>query len=141
MAPLALGTDGGGSSRRPPAHAGVVGFKPSYGAIPDSVGFPHAFNGIQVIAPITRTVADAELMFEALAGADPRDPDTLGFSLGAARPLHTLKIAVSPRLGLDTPVDDDVAQAFEHAVARLQAAGLTIERADPAWPKAPTRPR
>lgn len=134
MAPLALGTDGGGSSRRPPAHAGVVGFKPSYGAIPDSVGFPHAFNGIQVIAPITRTVADAELMFEALAGADARDPDTLGFTPGAARPLHTLKIAVSPRLGLDTPVDDDVAQAFEQAVARLQAAGLTIERADPQWP-------
>ena len=54
LAPLALGTDGGGSSRRPPAHVGVVGFKPSYGAIPDPFVSPHAFNGIQVIAPIAR---------------------------------------------------------------------------------------
>lgn len=134
MAPLALGTDGGGSSRRPPAHAGVVGFKPSFGAIPDAVGFPHAFNGIQVMAPITRTVADAELMFKAMVGADARDPESIGFTLNAARPLHTLRIAASPRLGLDVPVDDDVAQAFEQAVAQLQAAGLTIERADPTWP-------
>ena len=55
LAPLALGTDGGGSSRRPPAHVGVVGFKPSFGAIADPIGFPHAFIGLQAIAPIART--------------------------------------------------------------------------------------
>jgi len=59
LAPLALGTDGGGSSRRPPAHVGVVGFKPSFGAIADPIGFPHAFIGLQSIAPIARSVADA----------------------------------------------------------------------------------
>lgn len=135
MAPLALGTDGGGSSRRPPAHAGVVGFKPSFGAIPDAAGFPHAFHGVQVMAPITRTVADAELMFRALSGPDPRDPATLGFAIGSdARPLHTLRIAFSPRLGLNVPVDDDVAAAFDTAVSRLRAAGLSVERADPVWP-------
>lgn len=135
MAPLALGTDGGGSSRRPPAHAGVVGFKPSYGAIADAVGFPHAFQGIQVVAPITRTVADAELMFRATAGEDARDPDTLGFVLHPTRAVHTLRIGWSPRLGLDTPVDDDVAEGCERAVSRLQAAGFSIERADPVWPQ------
>ncbi len=135
MAPLALGTDGGGSSRRPPAHAGVVGFKPSFGAIPDAAGFPHAFPGIQVMAPITRTVDDAALMFRALCGPDPRDPDSMGFQCAAAEPLEGLRIAVSPRLGLDTPVDDDVAEAFEAAVARLRAAGLRIARQDPAWPE------
>jgi aspartyl-tRNA(Asn)/glutamyl-tRNA(Gln) amidotransferase subunit A len=134
MAPLALGTDGGGSSRRPPAHVGVVGFKPSYGAIPDAAGFAHAFNGIQVVAPITRTAADAALMFGVMAGPDPRDPGSLGFHLAAARPMHTLRIAASPRLGLDTPVDDDVAAAFDDAVTRLRAAGLSVEIADPAWP-------
>ncbi len=135
MAPLALGTDGGGSSRRPPAHAGVVGFKPSFGAIPDAAGFPHAFPGIQVMAPIARTVDDAALMFRALCGPDPRDPDSMGFQCAAAEPLDGLRIAVSPRLGLDTPVDDDVAEAFEAAVARLRAAGLRIARQDPVWPE------
>ncbi|MCT9069928.1 amidase [Cupriavidus gilardii] len=137
MAPLALGTDGGGSSRRPPAHAGVVGFKPSFGAIPDAAGFPHAFPGIQVMAPITRTVDDAALMFRVLCGPDPRDPDSMGFRCAAAGPLDGIRIAVSPRLGLDTPVDDDVAEAFEAAVARLEAAGvpgLRVARQDPVWP-------
>ena len=108
MAPLALGTDGGGSSRRPPAHAGVVGFKPSFGAIPDPIGFAHAFNGLQVMAPITRTVEDARLMFEAMAGADPRDPQSIDLPRGALRPSSQLRIAFSPRLGLQVPVDADV---------------------------------
>ncbi|MEQ1612313.1 MAG: amidase, partial [Hyphomicrobiaceae bacterium] len=45
FAPIALGTDGGGSGRRPPAHTGTVGFKPSFGAIPYGPGFPEPFWG------------------------------------------------------------------------------------------------
>ncbi len=134
LVPLALGTDGGGSSRRPPAHVGVVGFKPSFGAIPDPIGFAHAFNGLQVIAPITRTVGDAALMFDALAGADPRDPQSLDFPATDPRPARSLKIAYSPRLGLDVPVDADVQAAIESAIAALQGAGLDIARHDPLWP-------
>ena len=44
LVPLAIGTDAGGSSRRPPAHVGVVGFKPSYGAIPYGPGFAEPFS-------------------------------------------------------------------------------------------------
>lgn len=134
LAPLALGTDGGGSSRRPPAHVGVVGFKPSFGAVPDPVGFPHAFVGLQVMAPIARTVADARRLFDAIAGPDPRDPQSVAFAAEAPRDPRTLRIAYSPRLGLDVPVDDDVRHALDTAVERLQADGWQIARADPAWP-------
>lgn len=133
LAPLALGTDGGGSSRRPPAHVGVVGFKPSYGAIPDPFGFAHAFNGIQVIAPIARTVDDARSTFLAMSGADPRDPDSCDLTHG--EPGARLKIAFSPRLGLDVPVDAEVTAAVEHAVMLLERDGFHVERADPKWPE------
>jgi aspartyl-tRNA(Asn)/glutamyl-tRNA(Gln) amidotransferase subunit A len=132
LAPLALGTDGGGSSRRPPAHVGVVGFKPSLGAIPDPFALPHAFNGIQVIAPIARNVGDAEIMFAVMAGADPRDPESC--ELPRADERVDLRIAYSPRLGLDAPVDADVATAVERAVTRLKSDGIRIEEADPQWP-------
>lgn len=134
LAPLALGTDGGGSSRRPPAHVGIVGFKPSFGAIPDSVGFAHAFNGLQVIAPITRTVDDAALMFEVLAGADLRDPHSVDFPDPGSRPVRSLKIAYSPKLGLDVPVDADVQTCMESAVEALQRADWDVVRHDPIWP-------
>ncbi len=132
--PLALGTDGGGSSRRPPAHVGVVGFKPSFGAIADPVGFTHAIIGLQAIAPIARTVADARLMFEAMAGADVRDPQSIDLPVSAAQPVRGLRIAFSPRFGLDVPVDEDVQNAIEQGVEALQRSGLRIDRQDPAWP-------
>lgn len=134
LAPLALGTDGGGSSRRPPAHVGVVGFKPSFGAIPDPFGFPHAFIGLQVIAPIARCVRDTRLMFEAMVGADPRDPQSIHIADAPTRPARHLRLAWSPRLGLDVPVDDDVRDCLRHAVERLREAGFAVDDADPAWP-------
>lgn len=134
--PLALGTDGGGSSRRPPAHVGAVGFKPTQGAIPDPDGYPHAFQGLQVLAPIGRNVADVALMYAAMAGPDARDATSL--LAPDARPLlpaRQLRLAWSPRCGLDVPVDDDVAQGLQRAIAVLRAAGFPIADADPAWPQ------
>ncbi|MCJ8142297.1 amidase [Ancylobacter sp. A5.8] len=125
LVPLALGTDAGGSSRRPPAHVGIIGFKPSFGAIPYGPGFAEPFVGLSVMAPMARTVADAALMFEVLAGRPPRRPP---------KPLSDLRIAFSPRLGLEVPVDDDVAEAIGQAVGHLDRAGARIERRDPLWP-------
>ena len=135
FAALGLGTDGGGSGRRPPAHTGTVGFKPSFGAIPYGPGFPEPFWGIAVIAPMARSVADTSLLFDILAGPDPRDPDSTSIDAAKTQPAAALRIAYSPRLGLSVPVDDDVAQAIERAVAALRAAGWTISRADPEWPQ------
>lgn len=138
FAPLALGTDGGGSSRRPPAHVGVVGFKPSFGAIPDPIGFPHAFIGLQTLAPMARTVRDARLMFEAMVGADPRDPQSIDISHAPTRPATTLRVACSPSLGLDVPVDDDVRQCVNDAVDALRRARWNITGTDPVWPAGAT---
>jgi len=132
--PIALGTDGGGSGRRPASHCGVVGLKTSAGAIPSPFGFGGAFGPLYgVVAPMGRTVADARVAFEVMAGPDRRDPHSVA-TLDLPPPA-TPRIAVSPRLGLDVAVDPDVMAAFEAAVARLRAAGWRIEEADVVWPE------
>ena len=118
LVPLAIGTDAGGSSRRPPAHVGVVGFKPSYGAIPYGPGFAEPFFDISVIAPIARNVADAALAFEVMAGPDARDSDSALVESGDVD-LPDLRIAFSPKLGLDTPVDPVIAERLEAIVEHL----------------------
>ncbi len=132
--PIALGTDGGGSGRRPASHCGVVGLKTSAGAIPSPFGFGGAYGPLYgVVAPMGRTVADARVAFEVMAGPDPRDPHSV--ALPDMPPPARPRIAVSPRLGLDVAVDLDVMAAFDAAVARLRAAGWRIEAADVAWPE------
>src|SRR5437762_11748257 len=74
--PLALGTDGGGSIRIPAAFCGVYGFKPSYGPVPGRGGFP-GFAHVSHVGPITRTVRDAALMLDVIAGGDDRDRASL----------------------------------------------------------------
>src|SRR5437899_11108008 len=120
LVPLAIGNDAGGSSRRPPAHVGVAGFKPSYGAIPYGPGFAEPFFGLSVIAPIAADVADIALAFDAMAGVDSRDPDSASIAQ-RADDLASLRIAFSPRLGLDVAVDDVVVDGIASAVARLSA--------------------
>ncbi|WFU22393.1 amidase [Bradyrhizobium sp. CB1717] len=137
LVPLAIGTDAGGSSRRPPAHVGVAGFKPSYGAIPYGPGFAEPFFGLSVIAPIATDVADIALAFETMAGIDPRDPDSAGIAQ-ETEDIVDLRIAFSPRLGLDVAVDDVVANGLVSVIARLSAAGLRITQRDPVWPAGAT---
>ncbi|WP_062227179.1 amidase [Aureimonas frigidaquae] len=127
LVPAGIGTDAGGSSRRPAAHVGCVGFKPSAGAIPGGPGFPALVPALETTCPMTRDVADAALLFRVMAGlADtPQAP---------AAPLR--RLALSPSFGLGGPIDPEVAALLDSAVARLRQAGLTIEAADPAWPQA-----
>src|SRR5471030_1789888 len=76
--PIELGTDGGGSGRRPAGLCGVVGLKTSAGAIPNPFGFGGAYGPLYgVTAPMGRTVADAKVAFEVMAGPDPRDPHSV----------------------------------------------------------------
>ena len=137
LVPLAIGTDAGGSSRRPPAHVGVAGFKPSYGAIPYGPGFAEPFFGLSVIAPIAADIADIALAFEAMAGSDPRDPDSAVIAKEVGD-VAGLRISFSPRLGLDVAIDDVVADGLVSAVDRLCAAGLRITQRDPVWPAGAT---
>ena len=134
MVPLALGTDAGGSSRRPPAHTGLVGFKPSFGAIPYGPGFAEPFFGISCNCPITRTVAEAALAFDVMAGPDPRDPHSAFVAPGESLDFGALTLAYSPKWGLDVPMEAEIAALTDRAVAALRAAGLTILDKDPDWP-------
>lgn len=141
LGPLALCTDGGGSTRRPAAHCGLVGMKPSAGLVPHPVGFAEPVFGNAVVGQMARRVADVALMLDALAQPSLSDPQGLPLAVwpdaatrAQARP-PTLRLAWSPRLGLDVPVDEDVAAACEAAVRRLADAGCRVERVDPAWPE------
>ena len=69
MGSIALATDGGGSIRRPASYTGLVGLKPSIGQVARAHGFPSVASDLQVIGPLARTVADAELLFDCIRGA------------------------------------------------------------------------
>jgi aspartyl-tRNA(Asn)/glutamyl-tRNA(Gln) amidotransferase subunit A len=73
LAPAALGSDSGGSIRQPAALCGLVGLKPSYGRVSKHGVVPLSWSQDHV-GPMTRTVRDAALLLQALAGHDPRDP-------------------------------------------------------------------
>src|SRR3981189_2749333 len=89
IAPLAVATDGGGSTRIPAACNGVVGLKQSNGVIPHSQ-VPDAFGNQTYVTPTTRTVADTALMMQVMAGEDASDPWSIGIPaadfIGGAAP-------------------------------------------------------
>lgn len=120
VVPLALGTDAGGSTRRPPAHVGVIGFKPSQDLVPYGPGFDEPVWGISVIAPIARQMEDIRLAMSVLADLQP------------ARPLSG-RIAFTPDFGLGQRLDTDMELAFESAIAALRGAGLDLVPAAPDW--------
>ena len=134
MAPIAIGGDGGGSCRRPPAHVGVVGFKPSPGIVADPFGFPGALAGIACTCPMGRVVADVAAAFEVMAAPHPEDVLSVACPEASASPVPALGFVYSPQLGLDLALDADVRAAVDTAVAKLRRAGLQIADADPVWP-------
>jgi Asp-tRNA(Asn)/Glu-tRNA(Gln) amidotransferase A subunit family amidase len=110
--PLALGGDGGGSIRIPAAFCGVVGFKPTFGAVPREPS-SQGWKTLVAYGPLARTVADARLTMEVLAGADPYDRHSRDVALDGDE----------PRLAYCTlgTLDDDVRAAFEDVVERVGA--------------------
>lgn len=134
MVPFALGTDAGGSSRRPPAHTGLVGLKPSFGVVPYGPGFEEPFFDISCICPITRTVAEATAVFDVLAGPSAIDPHSSVISPDGGEDPLTMRIAYSPKWGLDVPVEPSVTAVMEACAERLERAGFTVVRSDPSWP-------
>jgi aspartyl-tRNA(Asn)/glutamyl-tRNA(Gln) amidotransferase subunit A len=129
LVPLAVGTDGGGSIRRPASHTGLIGLKPSTGRIARADGFPIILHDFEVVGPIARTTADAALLFGALAGPDPRDRASLAF--GACHADLTIdprpqRILFVPRFA-GSPVDPEIAASVQAAARHLEALGHVVE--------------
>lgn len=134
---LALCTDGGGSARRPGAHTGVVAMKPSAGCIPHAYGFREPVYGNSVVSLMARTVQDVEDAMAALVAPCADDPQSAATPAYASAPLAALsglRVGFSPSLGLNCPVDSDVAHSVAAAVQRLSQAGCEIVEVDPDWP-------
>ena len=133
LVPLAEGTDGGGSIRIPAAWCGVYGYKASFGRVPQT-GRPNAFQSTTPFVfdgTITRTVEDAALGLDVLAGPDPRDPfclpDKPEFSSALDRSIKGWKIAYSPDFDV-FPVEDEVASTVSAALQGFSEAGASLEQ-------------
>src|SRR5260370_41387 len=132
LAPIGIGTDGCGSSRIPAACCGIVGFKQTLGLVPHDLT-PDGFGNQSHITPLTRTVMDAALMLEAMAGPDRVDPHSLGlrapdFMAGARAEgdLKGVRIAWRPLLG-NSMVAGEVRTACERALAVFAELGANVE--------------
>ncbi len=125
LAIAALGSDTGGSIRQPAAHTGLVGLKPTYGAVSRS-GLIAMGSSLDQIGPLAKTVEDARLLYEAIAGRDPLDATTIPAGLYPARSIpEKFRIGV-PRHLLEKGVDADLRAAFDASLERLKDAGHTL---------------
>jgi aspartyl-tRNA(Asn)/glutamyl-tRNA(Gln) amidotransferase subunit A len=135
--PLHIGTDAGGSIRIPAAFCGLVGFKPSFGRIPQwPLG---AFANVACAGPMARTVRDAALMFSAMARHDLRDPfclpdDPQDWRRGIEDGVAGMRVALVRRLGFEPPLDADGEAALAGAAKLLEEQGAIVEEADPGLP-------
>lgn len=133
----ALGTDTGGSIRIPAAACGAVGLKPTYGRISKHGIFPLSWS-LDHAGPITRTVRDAALLLQILAGPDPLDASTAvrpvpdyskALDHAATESLKGLKLGV-PRSWLETRIEAGVRARFEDAVKTLADLGADVVETD-----------
>jgi aspartyl-tRNA(Asn)/glutamyl-tRNA(Gln) amidotransferase subunit A len=128
--PLALGSDTGGSIRQPASLCGVVGIKPTYGRV-SRYGLVAYASSLDQIGPLARTVRDAALMLNVIAGHDPRDstsiPEPMPDLVQACREdVAGLRIGV-PREYFGTGVDPRIADAVRRAVELLCSLGASAD--------------
>ncbi|MCA9363457.1 Asp-tRNA(Asn)/Glu-tRNA(Gln) amidotransferase subunit GatA [Candidatus Kaiserbacteria bacterium] len=127
--PVAIGTDTGGSIRQPASYCGVVGFKPTYGAV-SRYGLMAMGSSLDQAGPLTNTVADAELVHNVMAGLDNLDGTTITDDTYPSLPTKDKYTFGVPRNFLAEGVDSDVLETFEQHLADLKAAGHEIKEID-----------
>lgn len=138
-APLALGSDTGGSIRQPGAVTGTVGVKPTYGGV-SRYGAIALASSLDQVGPVSRTVLDAALLHDVIGGHDPRDstsiPDAWPSMAAAAREglqadtLRGLRVGVVKELAGGEGFQAGVTQRFQETVALLESAGAVVVEFD-----------
>lgn len=131
MVPLAIGTDTGGSVRNPAGACGLVGLKPTYGRVSRRGVFPLSFT-LDHVGPLTRTVTDAALSLQVMAGQDPRDPScasapTADYGQALERGLRGLRVGFVRHFHeRDLHASPDVAAALDAAASLLRQEGAEL---------------
>jgi len=133
QAPLAIGSDTGGSIRQPGAMTGTVGVKPTYGSV-SRYGVIALANSLDQLGPCTRTVLDAALLQELIGGHDPMDSTSVPNPVeglvaaareGAAGDLSGLRVGVVKELQGDA-WSADVVERFDESVSVLKDLGADV---------------
>lgn len=131
LALAALGSDTGGSIRQPASHCGIVGLKTTYGSV-SRYGLMPMGSSLDQIGPLTKTIEDAQIVFNTIRGNDSSDSTSLpDYPLSK----ETKKKIAVPRGFLASGVDEGVLATFEETLDRLKAAGYVVE--DVAMPNLP----
>jgi aspartyl-tRNA(Asn)/glutamyl-tRNA(Gln) amidotransferase subunit A len=131
MAPMALGTDTGGSVRNPATCCGIIGMKPTYGRVSRSGVFPLAFS-LDHVGPMTRSVEDNAILLQAIAGHDPDDPTSVAeplpdFSANLHGGLKGLRIGIIEHFySEDAKADAEQVKGIEAAIDVLRRLGADI---------------
>ncbi len=131
LVPLATASDGGGSIRIPACFCGAFGLKPTFGLVPIAPRTPLSWIDTTAYGPLTRTVRDAALYLDQVAGYHPLDPNSFpgvvpSYLAALEQPLPRLRIAFNRMLGT-TYVQSDVLREAERAAAVFSALGHEVE--------------
>lgn len=125
IVPISLGTDTGGSIRQPAAHCGLVGLKPTYGAVSRS-GLIAMGSSLDQAGPLAKSVADAKAMFDVIRGQDALDSMTITDKTYPKKEIpKTFRIGV-PRHLLEKGIDPDLLAHFDATLARLKVEGHIV---------------
>ncbi len=124
LAHLGLGTDGGGSIRRPSAYCGLFGLKPGIGRVPRAGGLPQVLLDFEVAGPIARSMRDVALFDSLLSGPDIRDPRSLAGHNPTPWP-DAPRVLYVPRLG-DAPCAPEILDSADAAAAMLSNLGCAV---------------
>ncbi|MBA3306362.1 MAG: Asp-tRNA(Asn)/Glu-tRNA(Gln) amidotransferase subunit GatA, partial [Thermoleophilaceae bacterium] len=129
LAPWAIGTDTGGSIRQPAALCGIVGLKPTYGAV-SRYGMIAFASSLDQCGPLTRDVTDSAILFRHMLGRDGCDATSLDFPHTIERPtaerLDGIRFGVPPEL-TGEGIERGVLEVFDRVVAAIEALGGAVE--------------
>jgi aspartyl-tRNA(Asn)/glutamyl-tRNA(Gln) amidotransferase subunit A len=134
FAPLALGTDGGGSIRIPASFCGVFGLKPSFGSVPAWPLSP--FGTLAHVGPMSRSVCDSAMLLNVIARTDARDWHALpreprDYCAGLRDSIKGRRVAFSRRLGHVTRISPEIETAVAAAARVFSELGAVVEEVDP----------